>query len=79
MKLAPYGWKTSQEKNINPPETEFPFNRNLSKGVLAGGLLTLLVEADAWLLTCWYQLVAFPFVSGLCYFGGVGFVALPGL
>lgn len=44
--------KHFKEKKFNPPETEFLFDRNLSKGVLAGGLLTLPVKADAWLLTC---------------------------
>lgn len=46
------GKHLKEKKNLNPPETEFPFNGNLSKGVLARGLLTLLVKADAWLLTC---------------------------
>lgn len=37
LRLETYGWKNSWEKK-NPPETEFPFDRNLSKGVLTGGL-----------------------------------------
>lgn len=41
-----------KEKEFNPPESESPSDRNLSKGVLPGDLLTLLVKADTWLLTC---------------------------
>lgn len=46
------GKHLKEKKKINPPEIESPFGRNLSKGVIPGGVLTFLVKADAWLLTC---------------------------